>query len=85
VPAPKANLIPDGAAAGFEGFYRPGGAPLDYAYYRTAYLIPANTDVISASLDSDRQKRSPMSRRSIRDRKEETSTAADHEIVIAPG
>jgi copper type II ascorbate-dependent monooxygenase-like protein len=44
--APEANLIPDGAVAGFEGFYRPGGAPLDYAYYKSAYLIPANTDMI---------------------------------------
>jgi len=45
-PAPEANLITDGAGAGFEGFYRPGGAPLDYAYYKTAYLIPADTDMI---------------------------------------
>lgn len=45
-PAPEADVIPDGAAAGFEGFYRPGAAPLDYAYYKTAYLIPANTDVV---------------------------------------
>jgi hypothetical protein len=45
-PAPEADAILDGAAAGFEGFYRPGAAPLDYAYYQTAYLVPANTDVV---------------------------------------
>jgi Copper type II ascorbate-dependent monooxygenase, C-terminal domain len=31
---------------GFDGFYRPGGTPLDYAYYGTAYLIPANSDIV---------------------------------------
>jgi Copper type II ascorbate-dependent monooxygenase, C-terminal domain len=45
-PAPEADTIPDGVVAGFEGFYRPGAAPLDYAYYKTAYLVPANTDVV---------------------------------------
>src|SRR5213080_1268553 len=45
-PAPEANPMMDGDAAGFEGFYRPGGTPLDYAYYQTAFLIPANTDMI---------------------------------------
>jgi hypothetical protein len=45
-PAPETDTIPDGAGAGFEGFYRPGAAPLDYAYYHTAYFIPANSDVI---------------------------------------
>jgi len=45
-PAPESEMITDGAAAGFEGFYRPGYAPLDYAYYKAAYLIPANTDMI---------------------------------------
>jgi len=45
-PAPETDVIPDGAGAGFEGFYRPGAAPLDYGYYKTAYLIPADTDMV---------------------------------------
>jgi len=45
-PAPEAEGISDRASAGFEGFYRPGAAPIDYAYFQTAYLVPANSDLI---------------------------------------
>jgi hypothetical protein len=42
-PAP-ANAILDGGA--FEGFYRPGSEPIDYRFYDSAFLIPANTDIV---------------------------------------
>ncbi len=42
-PAP-ANAILDGGA--FEGFYRPGSEPIDYLFYDSAFLIPANTDIV---------------------------------------
>jgi hypothetical protein len=45
-PAPEAEGISDRASGGFEGFYRPGTAPVNYAYYKTAYLVPANSDLI---------------------------------------
>jgi hypothetical protein len=42
-PAP-ANAIVEGG--NFEGFYRPGSAPIDYRLYDSAYLIPGNTDIV---------------------------------------
>jgi hypothetical protein len=45
-PADENNLAELNGGTGFEGFYRPGWDPLDYAYYKTAYLIPANTDIV---------------------------------------
>ena len=45
-PADEKNVAEINSGTGFEGFYRPGWDPLDYAYYKTAYLIPANTDLV---------------------------------------
>jgi mono/diheme cytochrome c family protein len=45
-PATGSSLAIGRARNGFEGFYRPGSDPINYAYYDSAYKIPGNTDIL---------------------------------------
>ena len=45
-PIPESEVANYNSSGNFEGFYRPGGTPIDYGYYDSAYLIPANSDIV---------------------------------------